>query len=140
MLSGARETFQVSIDKDLILYVREQRVMTPQSVRAEAEEIARQFEKYILSLGKKPKRQVLDLTGVQLGSIMQCREVLNETARMLRKYADPKEPVRVAVLGLNRLLSIAASFVFNAAGYINAARNVQFFSSEEEAIAWLKKE
>jgi hypothetical protein len=48
----------------------------------------------------------------------------------------PKYPAKVAMLGGNVVVKVAAKFILNAAGY----KGINFFETEEEAIKWLKED
>lgn len=140
MQKQGRDKSRLFIDKDFIIHVEDQRIVTPESISEGKKMSERLFETAFFPFGKKPERLLLDLTGVHLESLLACREQMNSTVRELReKYAISAESVKIAVLGINRFISIVASFVFNAAGYRNVSNNVRFFPSEEEALAWLKK-
>lgn len=135
------DAFEIFIDDDSIIHTANQRILTPENISVGAKEMARQLEKHALRYGKAPQKMLLDLTGVQMESLLKSREHLNQATRMLReKFEIPKDGIKIAVLGLSRLSSIAASFVFNAAGYLDASKKVRFFSSTEKAMTWLKND
>lgn len=76
---------------------------------------------------------LIDMRGVNIHSYLPHREIFRRSAKV-------GQPRKAAVLGENRLLWIFVSFLFSAAGIIQTQKKVRFFTSENEAIQWLRKE
>lgn len=120
-----RDHIKVYVDQYGILNIEEQRRMTKASVammRARFEEI--------LAAGQSPKLGLVDLTGVELATVIPLRAKVAEAATLI----DPK---KVAVIADSRLLWVMVSFVMNLSGTKDATKSVRIFHTKADAEKWL---
>lgn len=122
-----REHLQVYVDENGILNVDEQRKMTKESVammRAKFEEI--------LASGQRPALGIVDLTGVELSSVLPLRAKIAEASALIT-------PKKIAVTAKSRLLWVSVSFLGTAIGMLNTQQTIRFFRTKAEGMKWLLK-
>lgn len=125
-----RQKTRIHLDADGIFRID----MATKGSLEDAKGLVRDSEKIINEIGPTGKGGlvIIDMRDVSLPSILPYRDVYKESAKA-------GAPRKSAILGDSRLFWVLSSFVYSASGMVGVEQKVKFFTSEKEAIAWLKE-
>lgn len=98
----------------------------------DAKNLVRDSEKIVHNIQGWDGLAMIDMRGVSLPSILPFRKFYQESAKI-------GSPRKAAILGDSRLIWVLATFVYSASGMMNTEQKVKYFTSEKEAVDWLKK-